>query len=384
MGGGSAVAAGESVIFGLVDGIYEAGLEPQGWPAALESMQEVFGATSSRLFTHDHERNVGRFEYASTRDPARDRAYEECAGRNVWVQGGKGVRTPGTVKTGAEIVPDRDLVKTEFYNEFLRPQNMHHKLLGAIAGEDEAVTYLGFARSEDMAPFGKAELALFKQLMPHLQRALRIQQAIGAEQLMKFAALDAIEALPFGACVLDADGKVLSANQAAEEILAAKDGLALGPEGLVVAHNGARAQLDALIAAAARPTPGNGRESGGELLLPRRESPWPLHLLVTPFTMTRKLLGGARPVALLFLVDRERQHHIDEDRLRQLYRLTAAEARLTALLARGLRLDEAGAELGITYETARTHLKRVFGKTEMMRQPELVRIILSGLAALRA
>lgn len=83
------------------------------------------------------------------------------------------MRAPGTVKTGAEIVPYEDLVKTEFYNEFLRPQNIHHNMLGAIAGEGATVTYLGLARPEDMAPFGEAELALYKRCLDLRTRASR-------------------------------------------------------------------------------------------------------------------------------------------------------------------------------------------------------------------
>ena len=176
----------------------------------------------------------------------------------------------------------------------------------------------------------------------------------------------------------------VTANQAAEEILAAKDGLTLEPDGLNVTHHGARARFKELIAAAAHPAPGGGHDAGGDLLVPRASSRWPLQLLVVPFTMTRKLLASGRPVALLFLFDREHYGRIDERRLRKLYRLTVAEARLAAMLAHGQRLDEAAEDLAITYETARTHLKRIFSKTGADRQPELVRLILSGLATVRA
>ena len=80
----------------------------------------------------------------------------------------------------------------------------------------------------------------------------------------------------------------------------------------------------------------------------------------------------------MVVVDPDRGYEVDEDRVGRFYGLTAAEARLTTFLARGRRLDEAAEDLGITYETARTHLKRIFNKTGAGRQTELVRLVLCG------
>lgn len=57
--------------------------------------------------------------------------------------------------------------------------------------------------------------------------------------------------------------------------------------------------------------------------------------------------------------------------VRDLLGLTLAEARLTALVGVGLAPREASQRLGITEETARTTLKRVFQKTGVTRQSEL-------------
>lgn len=61
--------------------------------------------------------------------------------------------------------------------------------------------------------------------------------------------------------------------------------------------------------------------------------------------------------------------------MRHLYGLTPAEARLSALLARGASLDHASGALGISKETARTQLKGIFSKTDTNRQPQLVALL---------
>ncbi|CAH2395013.1 hypothetical protein MES4922_110358 [Mesorhizobium ventifaucium] len=55
--------------------------------------------------------------------------------------------------------------------------------------------------------------------------------------------------------------------------------------------------------------------------------------------------------------------------------LTAAEARLARRVSLGAELKAVADDLGVTYETARNHLKAVFAKTETHRQPELVALL---------
>ena len=62
--------------------------------------------------------------------------------------------------------------------------------------------------------------------------------------------------------------------------------------------------------------------------------------------------------------------------------LTSAEARLALHLVAGETLRAAAVKLSITYETARTHLKNIFGKTGTCRQAELVIVIVTALPRL--
>jgi DNA-binding CsgD family transcriptional regulator len=65
--------------------------------------------------------------------------------------------------------------------------------------------------------------------------------------------------------------------------------------------------------------------------------------------------------------------------LRCHFGLTPAEARLALHLVAGETLRSAEAKLGITYETARTHLKNIFDKTGTCRQAELVVVIVTAI-----
>ena len=69
-------------------------------------------------------------------------------------------------------------------------------------------------------------------------------------------------------------------------------------------------------------------------------------------------------------------------RLRGLFGLTRAQARLALLLFDGKSVKEAAADLGITEGSARQYLKQVFRKTGARRQADLVRIMIRALPEL--
>lgn len=71
---------------------------------------------------------------------------------------------------------------------------------------------------------------------------------------------------------------------------------------------------------------------------------------------------------------------LDASLIRQLHGLTVTEAALAVSLAQGRTLAEFADERGCSEETARTHLKRVLGKTETRRQADLVRMLLGSVA----
>jgi len=68
----------------------------------------------------------------------------------------------------------------------------------------------------------------------------------------------------------------------------------------------------------------------------------------------------------------------DADGLRSSYGLTPAESMLALVIADGLSLREAADTREIAYETARVHLKSIFGKLGIHRQSQLVDLLKSG------
>jgi DNA-binding CsgD family transcriptional regulator len=85
---------------------------------------------------------------------------------------------------------------------------------------------------------------------------------------------------------------------------------------------------------------------------------------------------------VVFVTDPEQEPRAHLERLQRYLGLTRAETALVLELARGRRLEDAAAALGISVNTARTQLKRALAKTGTGRQAELVRLALGTPAML--
>jgi DNA-binding CsgD family transcriptional regulator len=97
--------------------------------------------------------------------------------------------------------------------------------------------------------------------------------------------------------------------------------------------------------------------------------------------------GAGSPTRVWWVVADEGQisfsfgnRSVSEDRLEMtahIFDLSPAQKKLAGLLAEGLALPEVAERMGITHNTARTHLQRVYEKTGVSTQTALVRVLLS-------
>lgn len=89
-----------------------------------------------------------------------------------------------------------------------------------------------------------------------------------------------------------------------------------------------------------------------------------------------------RQPTVIFLCDPRQKQIADPDIIRETYGLTRSEAVVASMLVDGYSIEEIAEELGVETSTARSHLKRVFTKTDTHRQSDLVRLLMQGLSRL--
>jgi DNA-binding CsgD family transcriptional regulator len=79
--------------------------------------------------------------------------------------------------------------------------------------------------------------------------------------------------------------------------------------------------------------------------------------------------------ALVFLYDPSNFAPRDARLLTALFRLTRAEAAVALRVGDGIGLSGVANELGVSVSTVRTHLQRIFAKTDTHRQAQLSQLL---------
>lgn len=180
------------------------------------------------------------------------------------------------------------------------------------------------------------------------------------------AAFAVLEKLNRGVLLLDADGVVRFMNGAARVMLNRSHGLTLRERRLVFAESAAATAFEACV------------ERKADSLLLRVGGPNHAH---RPYAVLVSVLGGQdAPGGFCVFIHEPlgRQRPVPAQVLRELYGLTAAEARLTNALYVGQSLQSAAGTVGIAHNTAKSVLKRVFVKCEVGTQAELLQMLSLG------
>lgn len=256
--------------------------------------------------------------------------------------------------------------QTEFYTDFSRVVDTVHVMgLPRLSIGAGTAAEVGVHRGASQYDFSQRDIRRLENLVPHLQRALQLRQRLGP-RLHTNVGLAALEAFAFGCIICDRAGCVLFANSAACALEA--DGritLALSRHGFGAVHPAESRRLAALIGETAI------GGSGGAMVLSSTQGVR-LLVLVTPLP-TR--FNGQPGHVLVTLRSEASGPPFDAEKLRMLFGLTPAEARLAMALAAGRSLAEIGAELRVSENTLRTQIASVLRKTDTASQRELVRIL---------
>jgi DNA-binding CsgD family transcriptional regulator len=373
----------ESLALELIGQIYDAVAAPEQWLGFLKSLQAAVGGGAAIALVLELAR-PGHDGYGATvgHDPAYVASFGEYYWRlEPWLPRLSSADV-GDVGHGELLLAHADVLRTEYYNDWLAPQKLSGRIAAAVLRREEgrATATLSILEAAGGRRLEDRDVALLDLLAPHLQRAVRLFRLVGQVNAERRGLRQALDRLPVAVLLLDRRGGVVRTNRRGDELLAGGDGLGAGRDGLLrAASPSVTAGLRKLVGQAVEAAEGRGLTGGGSLPLPRPSGRRPLHGLVTPLRAATLRDAPSETVAALFVTDPERPVELPVDGLRRLYGLTPAEAALAVRLADGASLDQVAEELSLTRNSARVYLKQVFAKTDTHRQGELVALLLKGL-----
>lgn len=371
----------ESQYDDLIGKIYDAGVMPELWPVFLEQLSEAFNSRGTVIYLMDFSSRSPTcrsdeisFIQSARTDPETIASYERYYSKvNVWLENSRDL-PEGKLITTDHLFPVRDLAKTEWYNDWLKPQGYFHAMIGHLLKQDTLAVRLSMFRSEQQ-PFSADETALFARLVPHLRRSCMIHKKLSEVKRVQATDAELLNRLPVGLVLFDKCGQAVFINRMAETL----DGFRLNAAGRCLTANANETR-------ALRRLIGNAAElgQGNAMSLHRNNSNRPLSAIAVSLQNQPLPFSGSAPAVALFIGDPDMPLDLDDSLLTQCYGLSLTEAKLAAALLRGQTPSDYAQTRGISNNTVKTQLKQVLAKTGTHRQAELMQLLATGFGMLAA
>lgn len=340
-------------------------LAPELWPAALQSLSDSFGASSTVLLPVDSPTtrapiSVEHFEFDALWH--RNQAHAPCV-----------FTRKAPCKLGLPYVIEHQIVSPQerkqeaYFHETARVGNRDWWAEVCFPVADKQWC-LALYRSAELGPFTHEDGRYAALAGSRLSRIVSSAERFAQRQVS--STLSALEQLNSAALVIDSRGVVRGVNSQAEAILCNDFRPVAGR--LLATDRHSNRRLQDLIAAVQRAERGSLPDYS-PVVITRDYRPWLLVEAMPVTSFGSDMFGVGR--AVLLLTDLTVPLVTDQALLAVVFGLTAAEAKMAGRIARGNSIDEAASALRISRETARTQLKAVFQKTGTRRQAELAAVL---------
>jgi DNA-binding CsgD family transcriptional regulator len=210
-------------------------------------------------------------------------------------------------------------------------------------------------------------------IAPHVRRAALVGRAIEHKTVEAATLADTLDGLEAAMFLVDADSRIVHANARGQAML--REGSVLRAAGgkLAAAGRASRALCQAIAAAK-----GGGAAAGRGIAVPltdREGEPYVAHALPLTCAQRREVGAVNAAVAALFVRKAELRVRSAAEAIATTFNLTPSELRVLLAIVETGGVPETAEALGVGQATVKTHLHRLFGKTDTRRQADLVKLV---------
>ncbi len=271
-----------------------------------------------------------------------------------------------------DLVPYDEFREGRFYHEWVRPQGWVDAANVVLEKSPTDCIYLSVMRGEDTGMVDGEMRRRMTFLVPHLRRAMLIGKMIERKQLEAKTFAETLDGLSAGLFFVDAEGRIVHANAAAQDILSASDFLRSVGGRLVARDVEFDHALHEIVAAVKRGAAEDGFKGVALPLNARDGEHYVAHVL--PLSSgARRRTGGDYAVAAVFV--RKAALETLPEVIGKTYQLTPAELRVLHAIVEEGGIPEVAETLGIASTTVKTHLRHLFDKTGAGGQTDLVKLV---------
>ncbi len=369
----------DRLLLKATEAIYDAALDPLGWPSALGAIAECFGDVGAILIWFRDNGACGTI--VSDRLAAAQQDYEEngWASRDVKAMRSRqlGYFFNGEPFADRHIGFDEDMKNHPCSVEFFAKHGLGW--IGAIAVSPDPHVGVMLSVQRDASTkeqFSDEELETLRLISRHVEKSLRLSVKLLNAEVTSIGLGEALARIGIGVFALDSLGCVLFSNPAAKRLLG--DPVQIVNRRLRVDGMSSSSTLrfdEAILQSMRRLSP-NALGEPKPILVETAESRRRFAVYILPIfqsALAEQFLTHTH--AIVLVIEQKADEPADPAIVRDLLGLTLGEARIAAMVGAGFSPRDAAVRLGIKEDTARTVLKKVFLKTGISRQGELVALL---------
>ncbi|MEE1658423.1 helix-turn-helix transcriptional regulator [Microvirga sp. CF3062] len=351
----------------LIEAIYQASTDSEAWNTVGTRLAEQFQSTAS-LFIHDATSQSVIVDMSSGFEEEYVSSYKQhFVSINPLIP--ETLALPdGTVARMFEAVSKRELERTEYFNDWLRPQRLKYSVGTSLGLGDNMSMFVAFHRFNGDRDYSDSEVRAFAQLVPHFRRALHINDRLGAQHNLVAAQFKGLDQMGVGILLLNRDGTLDDANIEGEHLLKTHRLLSTRFGRISIGNPDKDNELKRVLKKAIdqRVAQTISIGSSGEE---------DLNGTIVPVSGSGSWQAPGQVKALLLFNRQRTSTRRSSQYLQDVYRLTGAETRLLEAISAGQTLNEYCQSHQLSRNTVKTQLKCLFEKTQVSRQADLIRIV---------
>lgn len=354
--------------------IYAAAADPALWVDALRAIEDYTGSTGAVLNlvpNHDQAPPICLAGSFSEENCA------EYAANYMWrcPRIAYGQAHPTSVHFDRMILSESEMDRDATY-EWFGKHGLRYYVAGWIGHTADHGGYMSLQRSRRQGHVEPEHVEQFKLILRHMAQAMSMSIRLNMLERQDQARSLMLDTIPYALFALDGAGHLVLTNERADRMITRGDGLKVRNGRLECHLAQEQTELDRLVAASLSSDLTQPRGGWVRISRPSGRRPYValVSLLAFDSDPTDELFAMMRPRALIAISD-SGETSPSTDALQDLYGLTPTEARVAAALSSGHSIQSAAADLRMSAETLRTHLKHIFSKVGVTRQQDLIRAL---------
>ena len=270
------------------------------------------------------------------------------------------------------LMNEKELQETAFFQHWAGPQGLREACIVKFAHTADRIGLLGCTTRADREDITAQERQFLALLCPHLRRASLIGDLLDNERITANLFRETLQNLSVAVVLTDATGSILYANARAETMFTAAGPILRKGKTLYVQNPLIDTALTQAITSAASDV-SLGSKGIGLPVSTTGKSPAVAYVL--PLNQGSERAAFHPACAAVFVSTTVSASPVPEAVFATLFDLTPAEARVLASIGSGANPSTSAATLGVSENTLKTHLNRIYAKTGKSRQADLVKLV---------